>query len=405
MHQSGLTVTAATVMLLGCASPDGGASRDAASAGPDVPISDGSAGQGGADSRTGGSGGQDGGNGGGGGGNDGGPDAAADFSVTGPADGAPTCGEQTMTVPHSAKTPDVIIAFDRSSSMTLMFGSGGGTRYTVVRDLLIPLVAAYDDKIRWGYEEFPRRSCPDGAFCCADDVTVTPAPATGAQVEAKIRAALTGAGTLTPTPSGLAKVAAFYQGLADGIKERWVLLSTDGQPTCLLAGRSPNDCMLMDGTNYCPSACRESVDQVKALAAMGVKTVVLGVSNESFGTCLEEMAVAGQAARPGGTPSYYPASNPAELETHLKSIVSGIAKPSCFIDLVSTPPDPAKVAVFFDGKQVPWDPGRMNGWDYEGAPGSRIRVYGSFCSTLEGFGVSSIDVRYGCPPCIGTAGC
>jgi hypothetical protein len=213
----------------------------------------------------------------------------------------------TTPIPYSPKTPDVVIAFDQSGSMKQAFGSG--TRFSAVRAALKPLVSRYQDRVRWGYEEFP--SDGDGTGCAASLVCVSPALMNAAAVNAAIDGAgpncpagpapppppptcpagytlmgnqccmssgfgtscmgLPGApgGGGTPTPVGLRHVRDFYSSFMDGIKERYVLLSTDGEPNCGVSGAG-------DITKI----CSEAVDQIKMLLADGVKTIVLGVSEE-----------------------------------------------------------------------------------------------------------------------------
>ncbi len=303
-----------------------------------------------------------------------------------------SCGEETTQVPHAPKTPDVLIAFDRSASMGGKFGSG--TRLSVESQLLGALLDEFQGRVRFGYIEFPIDSdrpgiCPQGIIDCHSDcVAVEPALDKAAAIKAIIaRAGETTGGTGTPTRDVLKRSREFYAGFMDGIRERYVLLSTDGEPTC-------------------GDTCPQVVAEVTALAGAGVKTVVLGVSEDvANSACLEMFAMTGGAPRPGAPPSYYPASDPDRLRQYLRDIIGGIAKPTCFVDLTSTPVDPKRVAVFFDGVQIPWDPMHRDGWDY--APGSTTRIvfYGSYCRNLEGFTVMAIDVRFGCPPCGGTVGC
>jgi hypothetical protein len=129
-----------------------------------------------------------------------------------------------------------------------------------------------------------------------------------------------------------------------------------------------------------------------------VKTIVLGVSADAFGTALEEMARAGGAPRDGGAPSYYPATTPAELQAQLGSIIGGVATPSCTIDLTGVPPDPKLVTVYFDGMQVPFNPTHMNGWDWENATMKKIVLYGTYCQSVLNRQVMNLEVLFGCPP-------
>ncbi len=385
------------LLAAGCPSPTpSGAGKSEAGA-DGAPGDGGMAGTGGM-SGAGGSGaagaadaGPAGGRGGGGGGGAVVDAAAADFGVS--SDVGKSCGEQTTPIMFNPKVPDVLIAFDKSSSMHVN-KIGMRSRYEVERDLLVPLVSQYEDLIRWGYEEFPKdtstEGCPDGPFCCGTPVIVPPDFLNAMKVNAQINISKIGIRAGTPTASGLEICRKFYDGFVDNVSERYVLLSTDGEPTC--------------GTG---DECNAPEAQVKMLAAGGVKTVVLGVSEEvQHSDCLNRLALAGGVPRPGGPPHFYPGTNAADLEKYLKEIVAGLAKPPCTIDLASLPPDAQKVAVYFDDKQIPWDPGNSDGWNYD-PPGSfnRIRIYGAHCTNLQTFKVKKIDVIYGCPPCGGTVSC
>ncbi len=342
------------------------------------------------------------GGGGGAGGSGSGPDAGSPSDASGLFEvPTKTCGEQTTPLPYATKTPDVIIAFDRSSSMRDDFG-GMGTRYTVERDILVPLVTMYEFLIRWGYEEFPiKGTCPGGLKCCGDAVSVDPAFMNAAAVNAKINTALEGSAIQTATPLALKYIREFYAGFKDGIKDRYVLLSTDGEPNCSLAGEQAG---LMCVAGTCTGPCYEAENEIKMMAGMGIKTIVLGLATGNS-NCLNMLAMAGGAVRPGGPPHFYPAGDPGSLRMHLEAIVGGIARPSCIIDLNSPPPNPDLVAVFLDGGQVPRDPTKMNGWEYSSPSMKQITVYGSYCRKVESFAVRQIGVQYGCPPCGGTVSC
>ncbi len=395
----------------GGAAGAGGGGEAGGNAGSDATLADGGGGQQ-ADGRrdtAGRGGGAGGGAGGAGGGSGDGPDAAPDRTVVGLEDGGRTCGELTTNIPYVPKTPDVVIAFDRSKSMDRAFGTG--TRYATERDLLKPLVTMYQDRIRWGFEEFPSKGAAESGACYAGRVCVTPAPMNAAAVNAAIDTPTCVASARpppkstiyagTPTPDALRNAREFYRALTDGIKDRYVLLSTDGEPVCSLDGGGPGW-----GEMGTARFCDEAVAEVKMLLADGVRTVVLGVSEEvAASACLERLAVAGGAPNPAAPPSFYRAADPASLEKYLGEIVRGIAKLSCFVDLTMSPPDAAKVALFFDRTQVPWDPSRKDGWEYDPANPLRILIYGSYCAKLEGSDVKEIAVRYGCPPCRGTVGC
>ena len=302
-----------------------------------------------------------------------------------------TCENQVNPLDYAPKIPDVLIAFDRSGSMYSDFGSG--TRYSVEVDILKRLVTDFQDRVRFGFEQFPKdtsvSSCdPNGPGCCADPVSLEPALANGGALHQALDRAGTGSATQTPTGPALRACREFYEANSvEAAGERYVLLSTDGQPNCS-ATNSGNGNLAAD----------EAVKEIELLRQQGIKTIVLGVSEDSFGNALERMAVAGAAPRPGGNPSYYPASNPDELRRQLEAIIGTIAKPSCFIDLVNEPADRGLVSVQFDGVEIPRSPSHTDGWDYESASSRRLVVYGPACTKLESFGVKKIEVFFGCAP-------
>lgn len=310
------------------------------------------------------------------------PSMADDGGVSGVGTG-PICADLKTPLNFDTKIPSVIIAFDKSGSMTTRFGTG--TRLSTELDVLEPLVLSLQDRIRWGFIEFPMNgsgtTCTSG--CCADKVQVGVAPMNGAAVVDAMGGRPMGFDIRIGTPTGMAlqTVADYFAMLPNDGSERFVLLSTDGEPTCPGA-----------------DACETAVQNVAKLAASGVKTIVLGIGqdfNQST-SCLDRLANAGGVLRPGGPPNYYAASEPATLEKYLGEITMNLARPSCTLTLAGAPPDPKKVAVFLDDREIPWDPKHVNGWDYEGQ--SEVRLFGQACTDLQAMSAKSIRVLQGCPP-------
>ncbi len=301
------------------------------------------------------------------------------------------CENQVNPLDYAPKIPDVLIAFDRSGSMNQSFGSG--TRYSVEVEILKDLVTEFQNRVRFGFEQFPKdtsvSSCdPNGPGCCADPVSISPDLQNGGALHQALDRAGQGSAIQTPTGPALRACREFFESTAVELAgERYVLLSTDGQPNCT-ATNSGNGNLAAD----------DAVNEINLLRQQGIKTIVLGVSGDSFGSTLERMAVAGGAPRPGGNPSYYPASNPEELRKQLEAIIGTIARPTCFIDLVKEPADRGLVAVHFDGVEVPRSQSHTDGWDYEGQNSRRLVVYGPACTRLESFGVKKIEVFFGCAP-------
>ncbi len=304
-------------------------------------------------------------------------------------------------LPFKLRLADVLILFDRSGSMNTAFGQG--TRYSVETEILNSLLPVYDDKIRFGYQQFPgQRSCAAGRVpsCCADRPSVEVGFNNGPAINLAMQDAAPVEGN-TPTAEALRYAREYFLGLEDGVRDRYVLLSTDGRPSCTLAGRL--------GDNEAIS-CAEALGEVGALAAQGVKVIVLGIgpglATDPGGqpSCLDDIAQRGGAPAADQSPAFYTGEDGDLLETALQRIFGAVTRPSCQLELRASPANPAEVAVFLDTKEIPKD--RDNGWDYQ-VPGDfkRLQVFGESCRRLEKFQAMTIEVRFGCAPCRARVNC
>jgi hypothetical protein len=327
----------------------------------------------------------------------------------GPSSPRDACGE-TRPLSFQLRAADVLLVFDRSDSMATEFSTG--TRYSITAAMLGDLVDLYQDKVRFGFQEFPdQRACPPehAPGCCAGPPAVPVALSSGAPVRAAIAAAQPGGST--PTAEALRRAREYYAGLDDGVAERYVLLSTDGQPSCDSTGHlAEADVLDADGKRIA-GACYDALVEVDKLVAAGISLVVLGVAADDPGprsSCLEELARRGRGpmapVTPGDRPWFFPATDRDKLELALQQIFGGVIQPPCSLSLRQTPPDPEQVSVLLDGHQVPRN--RNYGWDFESPDDTQqIHFYGEYCNRLHRFQVSTIDVRWGCPPCLDPSRC
>jgi len=338
-----------------------------------------------------------------------GTDAAQPFFVAsdGPAPDLRICKEsRSLELP--ARPADVLILFDRSESMLTEFSTG--TRYSTVADLLGELVDLYQDKLRFGFQAFPLADgcgADHSAGCCAGPPSVPVALGSGTDIRAAIAAAQPPRGS-TPTAEALRRARQYFAGLNDGIPDRYVLLATDGRPSCDATGRlAEADVLGTDGVRIA-GACHDALLEVDQLVAAGVQVIVLGVGSNFLDApggqpaCLEELARRGRGplVRPEDSPWYYSGIDREGLEEALQKIFGGAIHPPCTLVLDAAPPDPEQVAVYLDGRQVPRN--RNYGWDYVSPDDTReLHFYGDYCRRIHRFQVSRIEVRWGCPPCIG----
>jgi hypothetical protein len=336
------------------------------------------------------------------------PDLAPGPLPTGTAS-PPSCRDLTYPIPFERRSADVLILFDRSGSMTTELGTG--TRYSVAAELLSALVAIYQDKLRFGFQRFPARDgCGAGPApgCCAEPPQVPVALNQGLLVGDALAAAAPVSGA-TPTAGALRLAREYYQQLEPDGADRYVLLCTDGRPSCSAGGRPAEPDVYDQNGQRVAGACQDALVEVRALVAAGVKVIVLGIgpglANDPAATpaCLEELAQEGGMPRSEGRPWFFSALAPESLEAALQQIFGGVSRPLCEIDLGRPPGNPDRVAVFLDGREIPRDP--VQGWSYASSDPGHIVINGEYCRRLQRFQVSQIDVRGGCPPCVDQARC
>lgn len=202
---------------------------------------------------------------------------------------------------------------------------------------------------------------------------------------------LTSAGG-TPTGGSLQEADDYFIALADNVHRDFVVLITDGLPTC------PNSNGRQDASASALAADAQlSLQAVQTLHSHGVDTFVIGLGediNSSNPDLLNDMAAAGGQARAGAV-KYFQANSLAELEAVLAQIGGMVI--GCNIALGAQPEFPDFLWVYFDGQPVPKDTNHANGWDYDPARNA-IDFYGSYCDQLRNGEVDSLEVKMGCAP-------
>jgi hypothetical protein len=201
----------------------------------------------------------------------------------------------------------------------------------------------------------------------------------------------------TPTGESLQVANAYFMANRDPVRKAYVLLGTDGVPTCPNTGGTiPGD---LNDPNLAIDAAL-AIQAVGDLAAAGVPTYVIGIGaelNESNPGVLNQMAQSGGTAR-SGERKYYAADNVEELGQAMSAIGGEIV--SCTFALDETPqgaPDERadNLYVRFNGEEVARDPTHHDGWDYD-AESNTITFYGAACERIQSGTVYEIKVLYGC---------
>jgi len=318
-------------------------------------------------------------------------------SEAGPTEDA-NCGLQNYALDRRPAV--VILLQDRSTSMRNTLSSGL-TRWATLVEAVKPVLQQTQAGISWGFKFFP-----DSKICGVNaGVNIEPALNNAAPITTRLdsiqvvqnSADNNGLWDGTPVAPALRQTAQYLASLPTD-KQKYILLATDGQPTCaggdpLLGGGDPDT----DDRPSGPAAVAE-------VAAMGIKVPVVGIAfsktwdpaklkdNE---ITLNDMAKAGGMPRPTD-PAYYGASSSAELAAAFAQITGILI--SCTFDLKGMkPPSPDDVAVKIDGVKVPRDKVHNEGWDYD-ADMSNVVVYGQACEQLKGVGATNnVQIIFGCP--------
>lgn len=327
------------------------------------------------------------------------PDAASIVLDVRPATDQAPCIEPGVMRIWPVPT-DVLVLLDRSSTMDVAFGSG--SRYQAVAEVLADLVTVYQDHVRFGYMEMPGRSGCDtqGPNCCVSPPSVPVALGNApAMLSAIAQAAPLGGGT--PMAASLFEAGRYFVTSKDNVENRYVLLATDGAPSCTAAGS------LAGTSSTSPSACDEAKAQVEALGSVGVKVIVLAVGVDSVtggaeADCLESLAGAGGVSPAYGKRGYYRAEDPVQLENALEQVFGVLEQPSCHLSIPQVDSQ-APVRVLLDGQEIPYDD--ENGWRWWNS--TTVQITGVYCRQIQRFQVSSFEASYhGCETsCIERGGC
>lgn len=330
---------------------------------------------------------------------------------------------------------NMLLVIDKSGSMADKPTGFTTDKWTAMKTALGASLGAVKNDLSFGLELYPLSADPknpipvkcDPTNCCdmppAPGIEVPVAPGTTSVPAIVTELNGTSPGGGTPTAAALQRAHDYFKtGAGKGlVGDKYVLLATDGGPNCNAAA-GPCDsskCTLnLDGIcpivgtdaggfqgNCCkpaPEDCLDDVDttnQIKALAADGIKTFVVGIpGSEAYKTYLDEFAVAGGEVNPAAPPKYFAVSasgGVGELTSVLTSITKQLIT-TCELKLTSDPPDVNKINVYVDGREL--TEGDPNGWalDQTTSPPT-IDLKGSTCTEVETKGVQSVKIVFGCP--------
>lgn len=277
------------------------------------------------------------------------PDALVEPDVP---DGA-VCVSGTFSL--RSRPAEILFVVDRSGSFA--------PSWNYVSGAFAAALPAIDGALSTGLLLFPERGC---------EVSPTLHVELGLSNSARIASTLEAVRPSGRTPTRVAITTASQTLRARaGERSGFIMLVTDGVPTCPLGG--------LDGDRDLTG----TVSAVAASAAAGVPVFVIGVGDTSgeMGTSLDQLAIAG--GRPITSADgrrYYAVDDVSSgLLTALRTVQSTVTR--CEL-AITTPAEGASVRVDFDGVPIEEDPTGREGWWWSDARRMAITVHGGWCSRL-----------------------
>ena len=308
------------------------------------------------------------------------------------------CGIQTFNLER--KPAEVLLVLDRSASMKdpPEMTTETAPKWDLIIPALLEVVEATGAALSWGLKVFPEDADGEQEACSAASVTdridVEIAENNATAVNDAIRATRD-EGDGTPTGDAMKQAVAYLQS-REGLNDynRYVLLATDGEPSCV------NVTATSAGSEGQEAARPYAVSAVTEAATAGFHTFVVGVgtNKETAKLVLNDLAIAGQEPASCANPlddCFYLGNSREQLTADLLSIAEGIT--TCTFMLTATPPDANNVRVTLDTERVMRDPTKTNGWEYEDPAATIIVVHGAACDAIKASSAANVEIVFGCP--------
>lgn len=311
------------------------------------------------------------------------------------------CGLQYFDLER--KPADVMLLLDRSASQKDppqdYLDENGMPVTTPKWDIMLPallqIIPATDAMVNWGMKTFPEGGTATGDACLAESVTDRiDVPVAEANAQAVVDAinAETDDGDGTPTGDAIRQVVNYMKTI-DDTNPKYILLATDGEPSCVNVGPG-------DGSEGQEAARPYAVAAIEEAVAAGIPVFVMGVgtNKDTAVATLDDMAVAGARPAPSANPranAFYLGNSTEQLTAALEAIAIDVK--TCVFPLRTKPDDPANIAVNADGEKVPADDTQVEGWSYADPMKTVVEIYGSWCEKVKVSGSDTVQIIYGCP--------
>ncbi|MCG5053564.1 MAG: VWA domain-containing protein [Myxococcales bacterium] len=289
-----------------------------------------------------------------------------------------TCGFDT--VPLERLPAELLLVLDRSTSMITDQLNTGETHWDVLTRAVSGVLQETQAGVHWGLKTFPTTI----GCTVRDGVEHDLAANNGTAIAGTISQSRPSNQNGTPTTEAMKAATAYLQGRTTP-NPKFILLATDGEPTCLNGQPTRN---ALDTT--------ATLASITAAAQAGFNTFVVGIAAQRpggrAGDTLNQMAEAGKEPRVGADTKYYSVTSEAELKAALGAIAGQVG--SCIFPLSKTPPSADDVAVDIDGKRI--SRSNTDGWEY--GPNQRsIVLNGALCDKAKAGTFKNVKITFGCP--------
>ncbi|HXU83614.1 MAG TPA: hypothetical protein VN914_19610 [Polyangia bacterium] len=299
-----------------------------------------------------------------------------------PADAAPAdtgvdagrdvrCTDYTQTHRLNLEFPEVVVALDRSFSM-FNHKPGAKSFWTAAREALLDYMRETDGAIAFGYAEFPGRVSCDPGFGCCTRFPVSPSLNSHGGIEQAWSCNTQGCfDTADESPSGhaLSRIRTqYFDTETDPMPDRYVLLVTDGEPSC---GSDTGECAYAEH------------QATRLYSNGGVNTIVLPLGDDAKkGPCLDAVAVAGHTREPGAT-AFPAAADPGQVGAELRKAMAQVEERTCRFLVKDDIRNRDSLEVTVEFKPLPRDPAHKEGWDFDPSGSPEIQIYGTACKKLR----------------------
>lgn len=290
-----------------------------------------------------------------------------------------TC--DSVTVQAKPNAPEILIVLDRSGSMIGVGGAGGmmgANRWDPSASAVKSITKELNEVVNFGLMLFPAPGAAPagggmmggggimipglgtiplpgggGGNACAPGKLNVPVKAmSAAEIEMAINAGAPDPFAMTPTALTIeeASKAIASEMCADCANApKYVLLVTDGQPTCGMGG--------MGGGQVDPAQIEATNAAIAKLKSQDVGTFVIGYDTKNDPALAATMD---GFAMSGGTDKHLAVENEQDLVTELRRIAGSLI--SCEYELNDEVENPALVRVVIDGEELVLN----QGWTIEG---------------------------------------